>query len=270
MTGSIPKPGLTSAAGFNPGVRSDSGFKAPSEDLAEIIETDKQTRADLGITRQQMLDAMKQASATIADSKATRLDASALLLQGLCKDRTPPEELLELVRQYPDLEYGQMVYWRLDKFVVGSRLYLGTQLCPFGCGTATPKDFFVLNQETSHSMFYSGLMPHLIGAHNFCEGHVIYRMDPIHSALVFGLPTRYAVAELNQMWQEKLARLSESPDPVIRDFAQYHLNGNYLEQVHERLNINSVAPKPSALEKKVMKQYFDQKEKRQRQKPTST
>jgi hypothetical protein len=92
-------------------------------------------------------------------------------------------------------------------------------------------------------MFYSGLMEHLIGAHAFFEGHVIYRMDPIHSALVFGLPTRHTVAELNQMWQEKLARLSESPDPVIRNFAEYHLNGNYLEQADRLLKIGSMTYK---------------------------
>lgn len=263
----------TSATGFNPGVRSNSGFKAPSEDMAKIIEADKQTLAELGITFEQMIDGMKQAQGVTAHPKATKLDGSTLLLRknGLCKDRKPSTELLELVRQYPDLEYGQMVYWHLfDKYIVGSRPYLGTQICPFGCATGTAVDFFVMNQETNHSMLYSGMMPHLIREHSFFEGHVTYRVDPIHAALVFGLPTRPTVTELNQLWQEKLARLSESADPVIRDFATYHRNGNYLEQAHRLLNIGSATSSLTTTDKKAMKLYFAQKNKRRDQKPTST
>ena len=235
MTGSFQKMGFPSAARLHPGGWSMSGFTAPSEDAAEIIETDRQTLDELDITREQIVKAMERTIAIKSNPLAINIEARGILLRKFKSwKKEPSAEALELAQQYPDLAYGFMDYWRLDKFIVGTRLYLtGNQPCPFGCDAGTVGDLFVLNQETNHSMFFSGLMPHLIGEHGFFEGHVLYRVDPIHAALVFGLPTQYTVAKLNQLWQEKLARLSKSSDPVIRDFATYHQKGNYLEQQHK-------------------------------------
>lgn len=147
------------------GCASQTGFLAEGEDLLAVAQTDQDVLRRHGVNYQ-----------TIA------------------------KRLSDLVRS---AKLGGAV---VDgKFIVASQEpCMGFQYCPFspeddskasGPSTrydkvcpGTNQDFTITNQQSGASIRFSGLLPHLIGAHHFFLGHVPHRLDPQRVIEVLELP----------------------------------------------------------------------------------
>jgi hypothetical protein len=179
-------PWLTSTIGD-----SSHGFLGADESLDDVLARDAETMARLGVSYDQLADALDELLATAVE---------------MWSEPVPPEEFEEyMARQtdypnlyepetiphfnldhLPDSQLGYLI-GHLQVFIVS---YKGWQDCPWGCDARGASDFMVVNRQTGGSVTAPELMPHLIRTHHFFEGlGTPFRTDPERLASVLGLVT---------------------------------------------------------------------------------
>jgi hypothetical protein len=142
-----------------PGKSSQAGFLNDGETLEEIVEADRQTLENLGLTYKQFTD------------RLTTL-----------MEKTRRHRYCRLQNGDPDAPWEDVTVE--GRYLVQSVSYMGYQFCPWGCKATSDSDFTVKNLSSGEKVFFSQLHPHLIQEHHFFEGHTGYRLDPCAAAKV--------------------------------------------------------------------------------------
>lgn len=159
---------MSSHESLLPGACSDAGFLCPGEKLEDTVVRDDATLAQLGVTREQVADALD----TLLDKRCARVDSMA------------QEGTLRAGR---DLRLVNPVV--VDgRYRVDIEAWMGAQQCPFETqglcqgpeeGREGSVDVTVRDVETSQEFRYNMLHSHLIRAHGFFESpSVRHRLDP--------------------------------------------------------------------------------------------
>ncbi len=148
---------------MRPGVFSRSGFLGPEDRLADVLEGDRNTLAQAGLTAELLADRLDPllVAAENAPSRSARVEG---------------------------------------RWAVSIELYTGFQICPWapdphhsqctaaGGVTHGSIDWRVRNLDTGEELRGPGLIVHLIRAHEFFEGPGSpFRVDPLALARVLGI-----------------------------------------------------------------------------------
>lgn len=185
---------------MRPGRLSAKGFLGQDESLADVIARDDATLRRLGISHEQIANALEELLAAAERLEEgmpwSERDAHSTDFPNLYQPETVPAfDLAHL----PPLDQGILVgHWQV--FWLRWR---GLQDCPWGCGlTTTPGaidwvsqelrwaffDFMIVNRRTGDTVTGPGLIVHLIRRHRFFEGlHSPYRADPVRLIRVLEL-----------------------------------------------------------------------------------
>jgi hypothetical protein len=145
------------------------GFIVPGDNVQTIVDNDAKTLAALGVTHDQVADALE----SLLDRRCSAIDEQCqqgLLGVDIASGRLPP-------------------VWVTGKLQVDQDSYMGSQKCPFpGCPDAPSgcdTDVTVVRHDevggggNSMSFTFSTLLPHLIRRHHFFESpRVSHRLDP--------------------------------------------------------------------------------------------
>lgn len=156
-------------AELQPRRSAQTGFLAKDEKLLPLLQTDVAALAEHNLTPQQVGNRLQEVLFPHADINYRRSD--------------------KLRRQ---ANIPQHLEVRLGGFTKGF------QECPFtDCGCCNPlpgtvsehdafggSDFVIINTNTKEKIKGPGLLPHLVTRHNFFEGHIKYRVDPVQLARV--------------------------------------------------------------------------------------
>ena len=138
---------------MRPDEMSEDGFLNKREKLLKVCQRDQKTLDKLGITYDDIANALDHIEKIVNES------------------------------HYNPLHESGIIHGHLEIRVTG---YFGHQECPFeeleeyehlkqGKGSY---DFNVINTFTNETLFFSALHSHLIRYHHFFEGHTAYRLDP--------------------------------------------------------------------------------------------
>ena len=182
---------------MRPGRYSELGFLGADESLEAVLEHDRRTLLALGLTYDEIADAledlMKRAEA-LRDKLLAEADGPNA--EYYTREHVPwfdpydygPEAQPNFSpANLPPPEQGYLV-GRHHVFV---RQYRGPQECPWECdlvSTDSSLNFLVLDRTTCNFFTFPGLAPHLIRAHQFFEGHGSpFRTDPTELVRVLGL-----------------------------------------------------------------------------------
>lgn len=150
-----------------PSGESTVGFLNHGQSLREVVKLDADKLAKVGITHAQIAD---------------KLDS--LMRRSIRLINEDPRKRLNYTGTICVLE---------NKFsLVIEAAWRGLQSCPFEKYATTScdngkscYDFKITNLSTSRSLLVAGLLPHLLGVHQFAEGPGChYRLDPIEAAAV--------------------------------------------------------------------------------------
>jgi hypothetical protein len=199
---------------MRPGAYSHGGFLGFHESLDAVISQDTKILEMLGVTFEQIADALEY---ILSDASK---QGNAWLFKGLPKSGTNKYEIeIENRHRYvsslivpdsiprysldnlPDIDKGNMVGDKVQVFIA---YYLGPQHCPWSCNTSNWSniDFLILNRQSGKYFTGPGLIIHLIRKHHFFEGvESPYRVNPAKVVDVLGLspipgeqmPTNYQV-----------------------------------------------------------------------------
>lgn len=171
-----------------PGGSSQKGFLGVNDVLETIIQKDTEFLQGVGITFEQVADALETLH-QLGYRANKHLECKNTLL-GFIEIRPP---------------YG----------------WMGSQCCPFGCkGVGGFADVTVRNTHTNEKFTFGSLLPHLIRCHHFFEGSTSYRVDPEQVVRVLGLSPKesYAAAKSNErVWS---CSGSQSPATSIEGYEQ--------------------------------------------------
>ncbi len=164
----------------------ESLFLGPEEDLDAIIETDRETLRNAGITHDQIADLLESV-AVLCKREANPVRA---ITEYPVKSVTHP---LTVKVAMDDHAYLGTTFNKQDS-TYGLKAkecahFLGHQDCPFGslpeCLTMRDGDADITltkilpNGAQEETFFFGTLMPHLVRRHQFFEGPVVkYRLDP--------------------------------------------------------------------------------------------
>jgi len=139
---------------MHPGRMSMKGFLGKDESLSEVLRSDDETVARLGLTHEAIADRI--------------------------------EYFIKAVN-FPSRE-GEIIE---SKFLVGGLVYRGCQDCPWRdiwLMEYSNVDLFIKNLETGEQINFPGAIVHLIRVHHFYEGKQSpYRVNPEIVARVLGL-----------------------------------------------------------------------------------
>jgi hypothetical protein len=157
---------------MRPGILSDQGFLAPGERLADVVARDDARLAELGVPHAQIGDRLRSVVAR------ARLGVES-----------DPVRFEDMSEHFAEPGHGVSV----DDLEVWHIEWMGLQECPFfvldspeglpGCGS-TSIDFAVRRAGTDETLFFSGLLVHLVREHEFFEGSTGYRLDPAQAVRV--------------------------------------------------------------------------------------
>lgn len=160
-----------------PGFTSNFGFLSAEQDLRSVIEADSKTLQRLGITHEQIADKLE-----------------SLILQAKREDDIFDRTANHYSDHNKAFERGYNV--NSNRFVVACFYSMGSQECPFfiqknereilTCGRGST-DYKVTNTGTGESIYFPGLMIHLVRDHHFFEGDATYRLDPNQAVKVLDL-----------------------------------------------------------------------------------
>ena len=144
---------------LRPGGASQSGFINRTESLADIYFRDLATTEQLGISFLEI----------------------ALVIERLINPLLINNDVIEIRTQVR----------RAEIFTVNKFQYRGFQQCPFenyvdGCDQKHTSCDFIIKTGRG-SLKISGLVPHLLRTHHFCEGSVSYRIDPANACHILGI-----------------------------------------------------------------------------------
>jgi hypothetical protein len=174
---------------LRPGTWSTLGFLGADESLDEVRSRDAESLARLGISYDQLADALGDVLATALDVWRTPVPEDkfeeVLAHQTDFPNFYRPETIPHFdLHHLPDIQSGILV-GHLQVFIVN---YKDWQYCPWGCEAYNSSDFLVVNRQTGESVTAPELMPHLIRTHHFFGGlGSPYRTDPERLARVVEL-----------------------------------------------------------------------------------
>jgi len=121
--------------------------------------------------------------------------------------------------------YNRFLSRRLvnDKFLVISMGTNGYQSCPFdNCTGRGSLDYSIINIQNNISMKFSDLTIHLIRDHEFFEGSVEYRVDPISAIRCLDLSPGIDYSPKYQHHIDKIWRFRSSSNYDIPSIQDYH------------------------------------------------
>ena len=169
---------------MRPGACSQRGFLGQTESLTTVLAQDSQTLKMLGISYEQIADALENLLQCVCDQRSellksnfqeySRRDTSGFIPNLYNPEATPHFTADNL----PSTEIGYLVESKLQIFIAQ---YRGLQECPWGCEYAkwASFDFLLLNRQSGMYVTGPGLIVHLIRDHHFFEGlESPYRVDP--------------------------------------------------------------------------------------------
>jgi hypothetical protein len=174
---------------LRPGSWSTLGFLGAHESLDEVLARDAETVARLGVSYEELADALGQVLTTAVKMfhtpvAADRID-EVLAHQTFFPNFYDPDSIPHFdLHNLPDVKSGFLI-GHLQVFLVN---YKEWQSCPWGCNAYSSSDFMIVNRQTGESVTAPELMPHLIRTHHFFGGRESpYRTDPEQLARVLGL-----------------------------------------------------------------------------------
>jgi hypothetical protein len=174
---------------LRPGAWSTLGFLGADESLDDVSNRDAETLARLGISYDQMANALGNVLATalemwrkpVPEDKFEEVLAHQTNFPNFYQPETIPHFDLH---NLPDIQSGFLI----DHYQVFIVNYKDWQSCPWGCEAYSSSDFMILNRQTGESVTAPELMPHLIRTHHFFGGlGSPYRTDPERLARVLEL-----------------------------------------------------------------------------------
>lgn len=181
---------------MRPGSCSQLGFLGEGESLEAVIEQDRRSLAQMGITHDQVADALEGLVRSVKEQRDHLLSiAEGPEAEFFRREDAPWPDLYnpESIPRFsstslPDADRGYLV----DRHHVFVTQYRGLQECPWGCDlghdTDSSLDLLVVNRDTADSFTCPGLAAHLIRCHHFFEGvGTPFRTDPAKVARVLGL-----------------------------------------------------------------------------------
>jgi hypothetical protein len=181
---------------MRPGAYSEKGFLGQLESLEYVVSQDTQTLNMLGVSFEQIADALENILRCVEDRRSKLLMEGNYLeyskREGERENRIPNLYHSEHIPRFsldslPDIDVGYLVGDKLQIFIMQ---YRGLQECPWGCEYEkwSSFDFLVLNRQTSKYITGPGLVVHLIRKHHFFEGFESpYRVNPAEVIRVLGL-----------------------------------------------------------------------------------
>jgi hypothetical protein len=177
-----------------PGRSSESGFLGRDERLADVIAADAESLARLGVTHEQLANALDH----ILDSALAQIeDAVDLILNPTIVRLT--DDFVELktdesesaLARLKDKAAGLNVD---DRYWVDFAQYLGSQHCPWGvmgeCSAELKHSSidWTITSSSGAQLAGPGMIGHLIRSHHFFEGRSVrYRVGPIELAQLLDL-----------------------------------------------------------------------------------
>jgi hypothetical protein len=192
---------------MRPGGYSTGGFLGEHESLLMVISRDSHTLEILGITFEQIANALedilRSAFEKREEIKKKNYQEYARRENSEPKwhiPRFPSVEGHETVPRFtinrlPSIQVGYLVRNNLQVFL---NQYRGSQSCPWGCDPESWSqamwgdfDFLIVNRRTGLYFTGPGMIVHLIREHHFFEGSKSpYRVSPTKAALTLGLLTK--------------------------------------------------------------------------------
>lgn len=180
---------------MRPGAYSTGGFLGHTESLAAVIAHDRQTLSVLGVSYEQIAQALERLLRGAHDQRAkllksnyqeySRRDTSGYI-PNLYR---PPPGPYFTIDNLPSTDIGYLVG---SKFQVFIAQYRGIQECPWECELIgwSSFDFLILNRQSGRYVTGPGLIVHLIRNHHFFEGlESPYRVDPAVVVEVLEIPS---------------------------------------------------------------------------------
>lgn len=158
------------------------GFLGSNESLETVIAQDSQTLEKLGVSHEEVANAIEKVLLEIYDKR--ELSSPDSRTPNLYNPETIPHFTPD---NLPDADMGCHV----GNLQVFRQQYRGFQECPWGCSIDFhwgSFDFLILNRSTGEYFTGPGLIIHLIRQHHFFEGEgTPFRTDPIKAIRVLGL-----------------------------------------------------------------------------------
>ncbi len=183
---------------MRPGSLSDVGFLGPNESLEAVIAKDKLTLEELGLSHEQIANALDRVLGSVLKQGIEILDSGSMEEYerrefpfpglGIVPNLYDPDHI-------PDFSLENLpapgVGYRVDELQIFTVRYRGRQACPWGCDVEVKWgsfDFMILNRINGQYVTGPGLITHLIRDHYFFEGfESSFRTDPYGAARVLGL-----------------------------------------------------------------------------------
>lgn len=145
--------------------------------------------------------ALEERLKPLRDSNSGFLGKNETLAEIQCRDNTTlsmlglsHQQVAHTLQYF--LDFSDQREYKVGAFKVEKKGWLGYQGCPWGDETETDLDIEIKNEETGRKIFFSGLLPHLIGSHQFFEGKgAIYRLNPLEVVVVLGIKSSLMTSE---------------------------------------------------------------------------
>jgi hypothetical protein len=177
---------------MRPGAYSRKGFLGRTESLETVVAQDSQTLKTLGISYEQIAEALGDALRSALDQKhkllrENRQEYRRREGEGRLPDLYNPESIPHFAADnLPSTDVGYLVESGLQVFIVQ---YRGLQECPWGCDPEGGSfDFLILNRKSGKSVTGPDMIVHLIRKHQFFEGvDSPFRVDPARVVQVLEL-----------------------------------------------------------------------------------
>ena len=178
---------------MRPGAYSVMGFLGQTESLETVVAEDSKTLKTLGISHEQLADALEHVLRCVADQRDKLLEGDLpeyrkregeSLVPDLCHAESIPRFTVD---NLPNTDVAYIVGSQLQVFIAQ---YRGLQECPWGCEYEhwSSFDFLILNRQSCTCVTGPGLIVHLIREHHFFEGlESPYRVDPAEVVQVLEL-----------------------------------------------------------------------------------
>jgi hypothetical protein len=167
---------------MRPGAFSGEGFLGITESLESVMNQDQQTLDRLGISHQQIADALAKVLHSVQAQRDRLLRVS--YSEYTHREHDGPKWYLAKhapVSAFADLPGIDLGYLVDSKFQVFIQQFRGLQECPWECeyDPWSSFEFAILNRQSGEYITGPGLIVHLIREHQFFEGlESPYRVDP--------------------------------------------------------------------------------------------
>jgi hypothetical protein len=178
---------------MRPGAYSGGGFLGQTESLEAVVTQDSQALNTLGISHEQIAEALEDVLQCVMDRRHKLLRDNYEEYRrrewgGPRPNLYGPESIPRFSGDnLPNTDVGYVVGSHLQVFICQ---YRGLQECPWGCEyeSWSSFNFLILNRQSGKAVTGPGLVVHLIRNHHFFEGlESPYRVNPVEVVQVLEL-----------------------------------------------------------------------------------